>query len=123
MARCREAASKQTVSGKLLGRELVEGEVAAAGRGLDELHRHAGLAKTFDEGLERPGLVAGRGVDDEVVTLDLEPGTYGIACWVAGADGTPHAPIGPGTWRPSRWNWGCPSGDTPSKVSKSRSGS
>lgn len=35
--------------------------------------------------------VAAAGNDEESMTLDLEPGNYGMVCFIAGADGTPHA--------------------------------
>lgn len=44
---------------------------------------------SWDSGVAEPG-----GADEEALTLDLEPGTYGIACFVSGADGTPHAFMG-----------------------------
>ena len=34
------------------------------------------------------------GTDEEVVTFDLEPGTYGMVCFVPGPDGAPHAFLG-----------------------------
>ena len=43
----------------------------------------------WDTGLAAPG-----GEDEEVITIDLEPGTYGALCFVAGPDGTPHAFMG-----------------------------
>jgi plastocyanin len=44
---------------------------------------------SWDSGVAAPG-----GDDEEALTLDLEPGTYGIACFIGGADGTPHAFMG-----------------------------
>lgn len=44
---------------------------------------------SWDSGVAAPG-----GADEEALTLDLEPGNYGIACFVSGADGTPHAFMG-----------------------------
>ncbi len=35
--------------------------------------------------------VASVGGDEEALTLDLEPGRYGMVCFVAGPDGQPHA--------------------------------
>jgi len=32
--------------------------------------------------------------DDEAITFDVEPGTYGLLCFVPTADGTPHAMLG-----------------------------
>jgi hypothetical protein len=50
----------------------------------------AGLVEgTWDSGIAAPG-----GLDDEIITLDLEAGNYGMACFVSGADGTPHAFMG-----------------------------
>lgn len=43
----------------------------------------------WDSGAAAPG-----GTDEEVITLDLEPGTYGIACYISSADGVPHAMSG-----------------------------
>jgi hypothetical protein len=43
----------------------------------------------WDSGLAAPG-----GEDEEAITLDLEPGTYGALCFVPGPDGTPHAFMG-----------------------------
>lgn len=37
------------------------------------------------------GIAAPDGSDEEVVTFDLEPGDYGMVCWLPGADGMPHA--------------------------------
>jgi hypothetical protein len=40
----------------------------------------------FDSNLAAPG-----GKDDEAITVDLTPGEWGMVCFVAAADGTPHA--------------------------------
>ena len=40
------------------------------------------------------GIAATGGDDDEVITFDLEPGNYGMVCFVPAADGTPHAFMG-----------------------------
>jgi hypothetical protein len=40
----------------------------------------------YDSGTAAPG-----GEDEEVVTLDLEPGSWVMLCFVPGPDGTPHA--------------------------------
>jgi hypothetical protein len=37
------------------------------------------------------GLAFPDGEDEEAITFDLAAGNYGMACFVAGADGTPHA--------------------------------
>ncbi len=37
------------------------------------------------------GLAAAGGEDEEVLTFDLEPGNYGMVCFIPDADGTPHA--------------------------------
>jgi len=39
-------------------------------------------------------LAAAGGEDEEIITLDLESGTYGFMCWIPGPDGTPHAILG-----------------------------
>lgn len=44
---------------------------------------------SWDSGVAAPG-----GEDEEVLTLDLEPGTYGMSCFISSADGTPHAAMG-----------------------------
>ncbi|HTH05730.1 MAG TPA: hypothetical protein VL916_07660 [Ilumatobacteraceae bacterium] len=49
----------------------------------------SGINETWSGGLAAPG-----GEDDEVLTFDLEPGNYVVACFVPGADGTPHAFMG-----------------------------
>jgi hypothetical protein len=36
-------------------------------------------------------IVAAGGADEEALTVDLEPGTYGMACFIPDPDGTPHA--------------------------------
>ena len=46
------------------------------------------------EGEWETGLAAPGGEDEEVITFDLEPGTYGALCFVGGPDGTPHAFMG-----------------------------
>lgn len=46
------------------------------------------------EGVWETGVAAPGGEDEEVITFDLEPGTYGVACFIAGPDGTPHAFMG-----------------------------
>jgi hypothetical protein len=38
--------------------------------------------------------VAAAGGDEEAVTFDLEPGNYGVVCFIPAADGTPHAFLG-----------------------------
>jgi hypothetical protein len=38
--------------------------------------------------------LAAAGGDEETITFDLEPGNYGMACFVPTADGTPHALLG-----------------------------
>ena len=37
------------------------------------------------------GFAAAGGADQEVLTLDLKPGNYGMLCFVSDPDGTPHA--------------------------------
>jgi len=44
---------------------------------------------SWDSGIAAPG-----GEDEEVLTLELEPGTYGLSCFISTADGTPHAAMG-----------------------------
>jgi hypothetical protein len=39
-------------------------------------------------------LAAPGGDDDEVITLDVEPGDYGLVCFIVSADGTLHALLG-----------------------------
>jgi plastocyanin len=39
-------------------------------------------------------IAAPGGDDEEVLTFDLTPGTYGLVCFISGADGTPHAFMG-----------------------------
>ena len=46
------------------------------------------------EGDWSTGLAAPDGVDDEVITFDLEPGNYAALCFISGPDGTPHAFMG-----------------------------
>ena len=46
------------------------------------------------EGEWETGLAAPGGEDEEVITFDLEPGTYGALCFISGPDGTPHAFMG-----------------------------
>lgn len=41
-------------------------------------------------GIWESGMAASGGTDEEVVTFDLEPGNYGMLCWLPGADGVPH---------------------------------
>ena len=38
--------------------------------------------------------LAAPGGDDEVITLDVEPGNYGLVCFIPSADGTLHALLG-----------------------------
>ena len=38
--------------------------------------------------------VASGGGDEETITFDVEPGNYGLLCFVPTADGTPHAMLG-----------------------------
>ena len=49
------------------------------------------------EGEWESGLAAAGGTDEEVITLDLEPGTYALLCFISNADGTPHAFMGMAT--------------------------
>lgn len=46
------------------------------------------------EGAWESGVAAPGGSDEEILTLDLEAGKYGLTCFVSGADGTPHAFMG-----------------------------
>lgn len=46
------------------------------------------------EGEWETGLAAAGGADEEVVTLDLVPGTYALLCFIPNAEGTPHAFMG-----------------------------
>jgi hypothetical protein len=43
----------------------------------------------YESGVAAPG-----GEDEEVVTLDLEPGSWAMLCFISGPDGTPHALMG-----------------------------
>jgi hypothetical protein len=43
------------------------------------------IVASWETGTAAPG-----GSDEEVVTFDLEPGHYGMLCWIPGADGLPH---------------------------------
>lgn len=38
--------------------------------------------------------IASAGGDEETITFDVEPGTYGLLCFLPSADGTPHAMLG-----------------------------
>ncbi|MDZ4825079.1 MAG: hypothetical protein SGJ13_01275 [Actinomycetota bacterium] len=49
---------------------------------------------TSIEGEWTSGLAAPGGEDEEVVNVELEPGNYGMLCFVSDADGTPHATLG-----------------------------
>ena len=49
---------------------------------------------TMIEGVWETGLAAPDGVDEEVITFDVEPGNYGALCFIGGPDGTPHAFMG-----------------------------
>ena len=60
---------------------------------------------TLDEAIEADGEdgtvvatwetnLAAPGGDDEVVTLDVEPGDYALVCFIPNADGTPHMELG-----------------------------
>ena len=54
------------------------------------------LAGEFAEGMtegEWETNIASAG-DDEAITFDVEPGTYGLLCFLPTADGTPHAMLG-----------------------------
>ena len=46
------------------------------------------------EGEWETGAAAPGGDDEEVITFDLEPGTYALLCFIPSADGTPHAALG-----------------------------
>ncbi|HZB42700.1 MAG TPA: hypothetical protein VE487_17135 [Ilumatobacter sp.] len=45
-------------------------------------------------GMWESGLAAGGGADEEAITFDVEPGNYGVLCFVPAPDGTPHAFMG-----------------------------
>ncbi len=52
------------------------------------------LASEDGSGIEaewESGLAAAGGEDEEAITFDLEPGDYGMVCFVPDPDGTPHA--------------------------------
>lgn len=49
---------------------------------------------TVTEGGWGTGIAAPGGEDEEVVTFDLEPGTYALMCFIPGPGGTPHAFMG-----------------------------
>ena len=38
--------------------------------------------------------MASGGGDEESITFDVEPGNYGLVCFIPSADGTPHAMLG-----------------------------
>ncbi len=46
------------------------------------------------EGEWASGLAAPGGEDEEVVNVELEPGNYGMLCFISDADGTDHASLG-----------------------------
>ena len=46
------------------------------------------------EGEWETGSAAAGGDDEEVITLDLVPGTYALLCFIPNAEGTPHAFMG-----------------------------
>jgi hypothetical protein len=46
------------------------------------------------EGAWETGLAAPDGTDEEAITFDVEPGTYGALCFIPAPDGTPHAFMG-----------------------------
>ena len=66
----------------------------AAGVTMDQLLKSDTGGEGLIDGYWGSNVAAPGGGDEEVVTLDLAPGHYGIACFVAGADGTPHAMTG-----------------------------
>ena len=43
------------------------------------------------EGQWSSGIAAAGGSDEEALTVDLQPGTYGMLCFISDPDGTPHA--------------------------------
>lgn len=43
------------------------------------------------EGQWSSGIAAAGGTDEEALTVDLQPGTYGMVCFISDPDGTPHA--------------------------------
>lgn len=43
------------------------------------------------EGQWSSGIAAAGGDDEEALTVDLQPGTYGMVCFISDPDGTPHA--------------------------------
>ncbi len=49
---------------------------------------------TVTEGSWDSNLAAPGGDDEEVITIDLEPGTYALFCFIPGAEGNPHAFMG-----------------------------
>jgi len=49
---------------------------------------------TVTDGSWGSDFAAPGGKDDEVLTLDLTPGTYALFCWVTGPTGQPHAMMG-----------------------------
>lgn len=54
----------------------------------------AGDPDTVVEQQWESGLAATGGDDEEALTVDLEPGDYGMLCFIPTADGTPHAFVG-----------------------------
>ena len=66
----------------------------ADGATMDEVMSSPDGGDGLIEGFWDSGVAAPGGADEEALTLDLEPGTYGIACFIGAADGTPHAFMG-----------------------------
>jgi hypothetical protein len=64
----------------------------AQGVTLDEAMQAEGGNGTVEE--EWTTNLAAPGGDDEVITLDVEPGNYGLVCFILSADGTLHALLG-----------------------------
>ena len=60
---------------------------------LDEAMQAEGEGGTVEESWTT-NLAAPGGDDDEVITFDVEPGNYGLVCFILSADGTLHALLG-----------------------------
>ena len=59
---------------------------------LDEAMQAEGGGGTVEESWTSN--LAAPGGDDEVITLDVEPGDYSLVCFILSADGTLHALLG-----------------------------
>ena len=64
----------------------------AQGVTLDEAMQAEGGDGTVEESWTTN--LAAPGGDEEVITFDVEPGNYGLLCFILSADGTLHALLG-----------------------------